>query len=94
MEPNGQLSVLKKPLKDSVTKEDLNLQPEFGKYLPTALVTEGKLQKDALKEYDLTEDWLQNRLKQVNVKNMKDVYFAQLMEDGELFVVKKEAPPS
>ncbi|MFC7370100.1 YetF domain-containing protein [Fictibacillus iocasae] len=91
MEPNGQLSVLKKPLKDSVTKEDLNLQPESGMYLPTALVSEGKLLKNSLKEYALTEDWLNSRLKEADVSSMKDVYFAQLTEDGELFVVKKEA---
>jgi uncharacterized membrane protein YcaP (DUF421 family) len=93
MEPNGQLSVLKKPLKDSVTKEDLNIQPESGMYLPTALVSEGKVLKNSLKEYALTEDWLNSRLKQANIQNMKDVYFAQLMEDGELFIVKKEASP-
>ncbi|MDR7071215.1 DUF421 domain-containing protein [Fictibacillus barbaricus] len=90
MEPNGQLSVLKKSLKDSVVKEDLNIQPKSGPYLPTALVSNGTKIDNAFKEYNLTDEWFGEELKKGGFQNLQDVYFAQLTEDGDVFFVRKE----
>jgi uncharacterized membrane protein YcaP (DUF421 family) len=90
MEPNGQLSVLKKPLKDSVVKEDLNIQPKSGLYLPTALVSEGKKIKQAFNEYNLTDEWFNQALKTGGFQRIQEVYFAQLTEDGDVFFVRNE----
>lgn len=90
MEPNGQLSVLNKPLKDSVTKEDFNIPPKSGQYLPTMLVSNGEKIEHAFNEYNLTDEWFETQLQSSGYQNMNEVFFAQLTEDGEVFFVKKE----
>jgi uncharacterized membrane protein YcaP (DUF421 family) len=90
MEPNGKLSVLKKPLKDYVTKEDLNITPKSVRYLPTMLVSNGEIIEHAFREYNLTDEWFQTQLHIAGFQSMKEVFFAQLTEDGEVFFVKKE----
>ncbi len=90
MEPNGQLSVLKKPLKDSVTKEDLNIPPEAPQYLPAMLISNGEKIDQPFKEYNLSDEWLNQQLKSAGYQDVKEVFFAQLQDDGEVFFVKKE----
>lgn len=43
LEPNGQLSVLKKPGLDAVTKQDMQIQPQKRLYIPTEIIVDGKL---------------------------------------------------
>ncbi|RZT24096.1 DUF421 domain-containing protein [Fictibacillus sp. BK138] len=90
MEPNGQLSVLKKPLKDSVTKEDLNIPPKSGQYLPTMLVSNGEKIEQAFHEYNLTNEWFEIQLQRAGYQTINEIFFAQLTEDGEVFFVMKE----
>jgi uncharacterized membrane protein YcaP (DUF421 family) len=90
MEPNGQLSVLKKPLKDSVTKEDLNIPPKSGEYLPAMLISNGEKMDNVFKEYNLSDEWFQTQLNSGGYHSVKDIFFAQLTDDGEVFFVKKE----
>ncbi|MFG6496642.1 DUF421 domain-containing protein [Fictibacillus sp. UD] len=90
MEPNGQLSILKKPLKDSVTKGDLNIPPEAPLYLPTMLISNGEKIDLPFKEYNLSEEWFTSQLKRAGFQDAKEVFFAQLQDDGEVFFVEKE----
>ncbi|MCM3732926.1 DUF421 domain-containing protein [Fictibacillus nanhaiensis] len=90
MEPNGKLSVLKKPLKDIVTKEDLNIPPKSGQYLPAMLVSNGEKIEQVFQEFHLTDEWFRSQLESAGYQDIKDVFFAQLTEDGEVYFVKKE----
>ena len=45
LEPNGQLSVLKRPDLEAVTKKDMQIQPESRIYLPTEIIVDGKVVK-------------------------------------------------
>lgn len=90
MEPNGQMSILKKPLKDSVTKEDLNIPPHLPQYLPTMLISNGEKIDLPFKEYNLSEEWFISQLNNAGFQDVKEVFFAQLKDDGEVFFVKKE----
>lgn len=90
LEPNGQLSVLKKPQLDSVTKKDMQIQPDCRKYIPTEIIVDGKLVVDNLKEYNLNENWLDLQLKQAGISSYKDVFFAELQIDGSLYISKKQ----
>lgn len=90
MEPNGQLSILKKPLKDSVTKEDLNIPPEAPLYLPTMLISNGEKIDLPFNEYNLSDEWFISQLKSAGFQDAKEVFFAQLQDDGEVFFVEKE----
>ncbi|MBY6037913.1 DUF421 domain-containing protein [Fictibacillus nanhaiensis] len=90
MERNGQLSVLKKPLNASVTKEDLQIEPRVPKFIPTMLISNGKKIAHPFKEFNLTDEWLHEQLKTAGLQHIDEVYFAQLTEEGKVFFVKKE----
>lgn len=85
-EPNGELSVVKKPAKSPATKQDVKADITIPPYMPTELVSDGKIIMKNLIELDLTEEWLLNKLKKKNVKNIEDVYFAQILENGSLYI--------
>ena len=92
-ETNGQLSVMKKPAVSSATKQDVKATITPPQYIPTQIINDGKIIIPNLLELNLTEEWLQKKLKRKNVMNVEDVYFAQVLEDGSLYVSLKEGAP-
>jgi uncharacterized membrane protein YcaP (DUF421 family) len=89
LEPNGQLSVLKKPLLESVTKKDINLTPRDRMYLPTEIIVDGKLVIKNLKELNLNNQWVLEQIKKAGLNSIKEVFFAELQNDGSLFISRK-----
>ncbi|MDF2903918.1 MAG: hypothetical protein K0S25_1556 [Bacillus sp. (in: firmicutes)] len=89
LEPNGQFSVLKKAEQESVTKKDAKIPVVPRKYLPSELVVDGRVVLKNLKELNLQEDWLVLQLKNQGIKNMKEVFFAELQADGSVYVDKR-----
>lgn len=85
-ETNGELSVMKKPVYDSAKKPDVKADVSIPPYMPTELISDGKIVHRNLVQLGLTEDWLRNKLKKKNVKNIEDVYFAQILENGSLYI--------
>lgn len=90
LEPNGQLSVLKKPEHASVTVSDLKIPPGTNKYLPTEIIVDGKLVDKNINELNVDKNWLANELKKAGIQSFKDVFFAELQSDGSLYVKKKQ----
>lgn len=66
LEPNGQLSVLKKSDKEQVTRKDLNLPLNNILYIPTEIIVDGKLVAANLVEIGQTQEWLDQQIKQVS----------------------------
>ncbi|AWE09190.1 DUF421 domain-containing protein [Lysinibacillus sp. 2017] len=94
-ETNGELSVMKKPLMRGATKEDVNIAAPAPQFLPTELISDGKIITKNLAELQLTEEWLLKKLSKKNINNVKDVYFAQVLENGSLYIsLKNVSPPS
>lgn len=89
LEPNGQLSILKKPMHESVTKKDLHVQSESRNYLPTEIIVDGKLVAKNLKEYNLSNEWLDMQIKQSGLNSIEEIFFAELQSDGSLYIDKK-----
>lgn len=87
-ETNGELSVLKKPAKSPSTKQDVNADISIPPYMPTIVVSKGKINRQNLQELDLTEEWLMNKLKKKKIEDITQVYFAQVLENGSLYVSK------
>ncbi|MBD8027322.1 DUF421 domain-containing protein [Ureibacillus sp. Re31] len=85
-ETNGELSVLKKPANSTATKQDVKADVSLPPHMPTELISDGKINKSNLDELNLTEEWLLNKLKKKNVKDIKNVYFAQYLENGSLYI--------
>lgn len=85
LEPNGDLSVLKKQEKENLTKEDMNIQHENGAHIPTTIILEGKVVTKNLMELNLTSEWLDRTLEKLGICNKKDVLYAELQGDGRLY---------
>lgn len=88
IEANGALSVLKKPQKNSVTLEDMNIiKPTSTISFP--VIVEGTLYADVLRDVNLTEAWLKQELDNQGVNDLKEVFFASINRNLELHVSLK-----
>lgn len=88
IEPNGQLSVLKNPELEYTTKKDINLKPQPHKFLPTEIISGGKLLERNLAELNLSREWLDYELKRANV-TLDQVNYAEIKSDGTIYLDKK-----
>ena len=94
-ETNGELSVMKKPLARTATKEDVNVAAPTPQFLPTELVSDGKVIVENLSELQLTEEWLLKKLSKKNIHSVENVYYVQVLENGSLYIsIKNASPPS
>jgi uncharacterized membrane protein YcaP (DUF421 family) len=89
LEPNGDLSVLKKSQYNSITPKDLSI-PTKDKGLMTELIINGEIMLPQLKMLHLDVEWLLNQLKTKSIKNIEDVIVAILQTDGQLYIVLKD----
>lgn len=90
LEPNGQLSVLKKPELAQVTKNDMKVQTNPCKNLPTEIIVDGKPVAKNIKTLRLDPTWIDNELKKAGINSTEEVFFAELQGDGSLYISKKE----
>lgn len=56
--------------------------------LATELVVEGKILRDKLSKLKLDERWLEKELKKAGIKDIEEVFYAEVQEDGSLFISK------
>jgi uncharacterized membrane protein YcaP (DUF421 family) len=89
LETNGQLSVMKKITQQGATKQDVKASTTAPKYLPTELISDGKVMEKNLTELSLTEEWLMQELRKKGVESAEQVFIAQVQDDGTLFVELK-----
>lgn len=90
LETNGKLSVLQKTSEQVATKQDVKADISPPTYLPTEVISDGRLIKENLVELELTEDWVMKKLKKQNVHAVEDVYFAQVQTNGSLYISLKD----
>jgi len=87
MEPNGQLSVLKKAEHQPLTPLDMNIQkPQSG--ISTELIYDGILIKENLRQLNKDEKWLMEELKKHGINSINEVCFASLDQSGSLYIDK------
>ncbi|MFS0907087.1 DUF421 domain-containing protein [Priestia aryabhattai] len=89
LEPDGQLSVLKKVDQQSVTKKDLKVEAVKPLYVPTEIIVDSKVITRNLEELDLSQDWLEKQLHQSGV-SIQDVFYAEIQSDGTLYIDKRQ----
>lgn len=88
LEPNGQLSVLRKPENEPVTKKDSQIPTSPRLYMPSELIVDGKIVEKNLRELNLSEEWLNSQLIKQGINSIKEVFFAELQSDGSISVDK------
>ncbi|MEQ6353388.1 DUF421 domain-containing protein [Lysinibacillus sp. M3] len=88
LEPNGMLSILKKPEFQNTQKTDLKIYPSAPAFIPLEIITDGKLLPRNLLEVGKSREWLDNELNKANVKTIQEVLYAEIQPDGNIFIQK------
>ncbi|WP_166241984.1 DUF421 domain-containing protein [Paenibacillus turpanensis] len=90
-ETNGSLSVMKKEQQLPVTKNDLGLQtPSQSLAIATEVVSDGSINYTNLSRLHVNEDWLKQELKKQGIMSVQDVFYAEVKQDGSLYINKRE----
>jgi Predicted membrane protein len=85
VEPSGKINVIKKASELPVTRKQMNL-PIKNVSVPTVLVYDGKVQIENLKMMGYDFEWLDAKLKEKGVMQIKDVFLALLESDGTVHI--------
>jgi len=85
LEPDGELSVLKKSQYQPVTPNDLNISPKFAG-LSTELIYDGVVIEQNLKQLRRTRRWLDGQLKAHGINSAAEVFLATLGPHGNLYI--------
>ncbi|WP_070000060.1 DUF421 domain-containing protein [Cellulosilyticum sp. I15G10I2] len=88
IESSGNLSVLKKPRKNTVTLEDMKLVKKNSS-IAYPIIIEGEICSDLLSYFNLSEAWLHEKLRYQEITDIKDIFFASINEQHELHISLK-----
>ncbi|WP_245917951.1 DUF421 domain-containing protein [Alteribacillus bidgolensis] len=91
VEANGNVSVLKQPLKNTVTLEDMNLTTKTAS-IAFPVIMEGQMYPGVLQKFNVDEIWLRHQLKIQGVDDVSNVFFASINEKLEIHISLKEEP--
>lgn len=89
LEPNGSLTVLRKPEFDTPTLKDLSL-PLTSKSLPMLLISDGTILNNDLQKMGKNMSWLKTELKKQGYTNIDNIFFAEWREEDGLYVIEKD----
>lgn len=89
IEGNGALSVLKKPQKNSVTREDMNIVNTTSS-IAFPVIIEGTIYPSVLKHFNLSEVWLIQQLSEQGVNDINNIFFASINRNLELHISLKD----
>ncbi|MCD8509319.1 MAG: DUF421 domain-containing protein [Bacillus sp. (in: Bacteria)] len=82
LEPNGQISVIKKTKYDSLSPDDMNLKPVEKGY-PSVLILDGKINKDNLKKIGHDQQWLERQINKHGFSSVDDVFLFTVDERSD-----------
>lgn len=85
LEPNGKISVIKKPEALPLTRKQMNLPPKMVA-LPTTLIYDGKIDEKNLHKMGLDHKWLIEKLMEKGIIDPKDIFLAMLESDGTVYI--------
>lgn len=85
LEPNGKISVIKKPEALPLTRKQMNLPPKMVA-LPTTLIYDGKIDEKNLHKMGLDHKWLIEKLMEKGIIDPKDIFLAMIESDGTVYI--------
>lgn len=92
LETNGSFSVILKPEKKPVTREDLSLTSEQ-EAMPCIIISDGKIYRRNLERSGLTEKILNREMRKHKIESQKDIFLCFCDEKKMLyFYTKKDKP--
>lgn len=84
LETNGQLSIIPKSQKRPLSAEDLKISTKY-EGMPLDLIVDGTIIYKNLKIINLDEEWLQKEIKKLSNNDIKDILFASIDSDGNIY---------
>lgn len=87
LEVSGKLSVLKKSQYQPVTPKDMNIKTKYNG-IGTELIYDGVVVESNLKQVNRNRTWLDMELKKQGIKDVSEVFFAELETSGKLYIDK------
>lgn len=88
-ETNGEITVIPKSQCRPVQPRDLGLETKY-EGLSYPLIVDGNVNYENLGKVSLDELWLENKLKKLGIMDFKEVLFASLDTEGQLYCQRKE----
>lgn len=88
METDGQLSVLPKADKKPLTPFQMNIQTTSEGIMKEVII-DGKLMEENLKATGLDKNWINMQLREQNIKDISEVFFAGIYGDKKLHVSRR-----
>jgi uncharacterized membrane protein YcaP (DUF421 family) len=89
IEPNGQLSVLKKPEHQPLTPKDMKITKKSSG-ISTELIYDGIMIEENLHQLNKNKTWLMKQLKAQGIKDISEVFLATLNPAGSFYIDKYE----
>ncbi|MCI1694851.1 DUF421 domain-containing protein [Aneurinibacillus aneurinilyticus] len=89
LEPDGQLSILKKPEHQTPTNKGINIAAQPLIYVPTELIVDGEVVHKNLKDLNLSVAWLDEQVQKAGVSSHEEVFYAELQSDGTVYMDKR-----
>ncbi|MFT9849275.1 YetF domain-containing protein [Aneurinibacillus sp. REN35] len=90
LEPDGQLSVLKKPVYQTPINKDINIATKPFRYVPTELIVDGEIVYKNLKDLNLDVAWLDEQIRKTGLHSLEEVFYAELQSDGTVYIDKRK----
>ncbi len=87
VEPNGQISILKKAQYQPLTPKDMSI-PVAPSGISTELVYDGMIIEENLRQLNKDKKWLMDQLKMYNIHDVSEVFLVTLNPAGSLYVDK------
>lgn len=88
LEVNGELSVFRKTDKDFPVREDLELSVK--RDFPIQVISDGTILRENMDIVSKTEEWLWQQLEKNNISRLKQVLYAEVINQDELWIQVKK----
>lgn len=90
-ETDGNLSVMKKELQQSVIKSDIGIPETKTIIYPTSteIITNGKINTTNLEKLNLNKQWLEQQLQLKGIHSISDIFYAEVQRNGTLYIDNK-----
>lgn len=85
IETNGKLCVIKKAQAESVTREDLKINPEPAS-LPVSIIMDGRLMKENINLTKISEDLINEAIKKCDSKSHKEILLMTIDANGSIYI--------
>lgn len=87
LEVSGKLTVMKKSQYQPVTPKDMNMKTNY-KGVGTEIIYDGVIVESNLKQVNRDKKWLQMELKNQGIKDVSEIFYAELETSGKLYIDK------